>query len=481
MSAALETVDVVVVGSGFGGSVSAARLAGAAKVLVLERGARWDAASFRQTLELGYWGKIYDFYPGKNILAIQGKGVGGGSLVYSNVSLRAPSLIFEQRDQGRRLWPAAYTRGALDPYYAKVERMLSVVQLAWEPPPGEEWRGVPRADRVLAEGLGKLGKTCEPVRVALNRCTECGWCSAGCRFGRKNNLTLNYLPEAEARGAEIRPLTEAVGLEREKAGTWRVRVKRHDRGGAESWVRAKKVVVAGGTFRSPYLLMRSGLRKLSRHVGRNLSVNGDIVFNAILPGRQVERFKGKVIGSVTYSYLDQGFLFQGLYAPPVLSLLTAVDPATRLPFGRGMKDWARQWGRSYLGFAAFGLDHPDGRIFAGPTGPLLSYSASPATRDYYARVHRAARQIVEEGLGGVLAPTIPQWMNMIETVHPIGACRMSEEGPKEGVVDPDGAVWGQPGLYVLDGSILPTPSLVNPSLTIAAVAERCVEKLAATL
>ncbi len=478
MSSAAEKVDVVVVGSGFGGSVAAARIAPHAKVVVLERGKRWQPEEFRQTLDVGYWDQIYDFYPGKGILAIQGKGVGGGSLIYSNVSLRMPSRFFDLAKQGRRLWPAAYSRPQLDPYYAKVESMLNVVQLAWDPPAGQEWRGVPRSDRVLAEGLAKLGKTCDPARVALDNCTDCGWCSAGCRFSKKNSMTLNYIPVAEQHGADIRPLHEATWISRTKGGRYRVRYKRHD-GGEGGELLAKKVVLAAGTFRSPYLLMRSRpfLWRLSKHVGRHLSVNGDIVFNAMIPGRQVERWKGKVIGSVTYDYLDQGFVFEGLYAPPLLSLLTSIDPATRRPFGRGLKQWTRQWGRSYMGFAAFGVDNSDGRIHAGPTGPLLTYNASAPTRAYFQRVIKAAKQIVEEGLGGVLAPTIPEWMDMIETVHPVGACRMAEEGPEHGAVDPDGQVWNYPGLYVMDGGIVPTPTVVNPSLTIAAVAERCVEKL----
>lgn len=477
-----ESTDVVVIGSGFGGSVAAARISPHARVVVLERGKRWQAPEFRQTLELGYWNEIYDFYPGRNILAIQGKGVGGGSLVYSNVSLRAPSKIFDLQQAGRRLWPQAYSRGALDPYYARVEQMLNVVQLKWQPGPDEAWKGVPRADRVLAEGLGKLGRSCEPARLAVTGCTDCGWCSAGCRFGKKNNLTLNYIPQAEASGADIRPEHEVTSISRQKDGRYRVNFRRHDAGGDKGALVAKKVVISGGTFRSPYLLQRSKLRlrHLSRQVGRNLSVNGDIVFNAIIPGMQVERHKGKVIGSVSFDYLDQGFVFQGLYSPPTLSTLTMRDPATGRPFGAGMKAWARNYGHSFLGFAAFGLDAMDGRVYMGPDGPLLSYQASASTRAYYKRVIAAAREIVD-ALGGTLAPTIPEWMNMIETVHPIGACRMAEEGAEQGVVDPDGQVWNYPGLYVMDGSILPTPSMVNPSLTIAAVAERCSEKLLGTL
>lgn len=481
MSRRREMVDVVVIGSGFGGSVAAARISPHAKVVLLERGKRWTAPQFQQTLDAKYWGEIYDYYPGKGILAIQGKGVGGGSLVYSNVSLRAPSRIFEETDSaapGRRLWPEAYSRAALDPYFAKVEEMLNVVQLDWDPPAGQRWRGVPRPDRVLAEGLGNLGRTCDPVRVALTDCTDCGWCSAGCKFERKNNMTLNYIPLAERHGCDVRPEHEATSIARDRSGRYEVRYRRHDGGGKGSFL-AKRVVISAGTFRTPYLLKRSKayLWRLSRHVGRHLSVNGDIVFNAMIPGRQVERWKGKVIGSVSYDYLDEGFVFQGLYAPPLLSLLTSQDPTTGRRFGAGMKAWAKQWGRSYLGFAAFGMDHPDGKVHVGPTGPILSYTPSARTRAYYRRVHEAAKEIVEQGLGGKLAPTIPQWMNMIETVHPIGACRMAEEGPDHGAVDPDGEVWGYPGLHVMDGSILPTPSLVNPSLTIAAVAERCVEKL----
>lgn len=482
MSLAPEHVDTVVIGSGFGGSVAAARLAPHGSVVVLERGKRWADAALTQTLDLPHWNEIYDFLPGPGIVALGGKGVGGGSLVYSNVSLRAPSGVFDLTDEaGRRLWPSAYTRQALDPYYARAEQMLGVVQLAWNPPPGQEWRTVSKADRVFGEGLGAIGKPCEPARVAIGNCTGCGWCNAGCAFGRKNTTAKNYLPLAEAHGADIRPEHEATSLVPTKDG-WRVRFQRHDagRGSGKGEFHCRRVIVAAGAYRSPYLLQRSQLRVRgqSRHVGRNLSVNGDIMFNAMLPeGRSVNAYKGPVIGSVTYGYLDQGFVFERLTTPPHTALLTSRVPGSGARLGPEYKQWVRRWGENSLGFAAFGVDGGDGQVLPGPTGPILRYKASARTRAYYDRVHAAAKDLVERGLGGVLAPTIPQKFGMIETVHPLCSARMAEEGPEHGAVDPDGQVWGHPGLYVLDGSTIPTPSVVNPSLTIAAVAERCVERM----
>lgn len=482
MSAAPEPVDTVVIGSGFGGSVAAARLATQGKVVVLERGKRWEDAALTQTLDVPHWSKLYDFLPGPGILAMGGKGVGGGSLVYSNVSLRAPTGVFDLTDaSGRRLWPSAYTRAELDPYYRRVEQLLGVVQLSWNPPPGHEWRTVAQADRVFGEGLGAIGKSCEPARVALGDCTGCGWCNAGCSLGRKNTLAKNYLPLAEAHGASIRPEHEATSLVPHKGG-WRVRFRRHDRGRRRDRgeLRCKRVVVACGAYRSPYLLQRSRLRVRgqSQHVGRNLSVNGDIMFNAMLPeGRTVNAYKGPVIGSVTYGYLDQGFVFQRLTTPPHAALLTSQVPGSGARIGPEYKRWVRRWGENSLGIAAFGVDAGDGQVLPGPTGPVLRYKQSARTRAYYARVHAAAKDLVERGLGGHLAPSIPQRFGLIETVHPLGSCRMAEEGPEHGAVDPDGQVWGHPGLYVLDGSTIPTASVVNPSLTIAAVAERCVERM----
>ena len=484
MSLSSEQVDTLVIGSGFGGSVAAARLAPHGSVVVLERGKRWSDADLTQTLDVPHWNQLYDFLPGPGIVAMGGKGVGGGSLVYSNVSLRAPTGVFEMTaPDGRRLWPEAYSRQVLDPYYARVEQMLGVVQLAWNPPPGQEWRAVSPADRVFGEGLGAIGKTCEPARVALGDCTGCGWCNAGCRFGRKNTTAKNYLPLAEAHGAEIRPEHEATRLIPTKGG-WRVRYRRHDDGRRDRTgeFRARRVVVACGAYRSPDLLLRSRLRVrgLSRHVGRNLSVNGDIMFNAILPGRTVNAYKGPVIGSVTYSYLDQGFVFQRLTTPPHAALLTSQVPGSGARVGPEYKRWVRRWGENSLGFAAFGADAGDGQVIAGPTGPILRYKTSARTRAYYDRVHAAAKELVEDGLGGHLAPSIPRKYGLIETVHPLASCRMAAEGPEHGALDPDGQVWGHPGLYVLDGSTIPTPSVVNPSLTIAAVAERCVERMLET-
>ncbi|MEA2748770.1 MAG: enediyne biosynthesis protein, partial [Myxococcales bacterium] len=212
--------DIVIVGSGFGGAVMAARLGAYAKtlatktsVLVVEKG--WDASGtldarsdggpvnaqgnrFRHSLSPEYTSKVAQVFtdprgtyqrnvPSMNVIA--GKGFGGGSIVYDGVSLRAPTESFEQVRDGRRLWPSFYSRAALNPYYALVEQKLGVSRLAWTDAQTPHSQLATKRDFVFAEGCRRIGATAAPLKLADGGDANEGWWNQGQRFEGRQDLT----------------------------------------------------------------------------------------------------------------------------------------------------------------------------------------------------------------------------------------------------------------------------------------------------
>ena len=216
-----NSFDVCVIGSGFGGGVAALRSAEAgASVVVLEQGRRWDkhadASEFRQTqADLGYFADLFDIKAGFDVagntasLVLGGRGLGGGSLVYSMVSLRAPSLVFDDP-----IWPVEVTRAELDPHYLRAERQLGVTQLQWTGDrPADDWKLTSKRDAVFAQACANAGVSCDPTPVAINNdCGNLGWCTTGCIRHGKNSVDLRYHNPAEALGAEVRINAHVRGI-----------------------------------------------------------------------------------------------------------------------------------------------------------------------------------------------------------------------------------------------------------------------------
>src|SRR5207245_873291 len=143
--------------------------------------------------------------PGDHLSLTYAEALGGGSGFYEMVSLRAPSVAFDQMDaQGRRLWPEGVDRAALDPYYDVAERMLHVSQI----PLAE----VPKTGLVFAQLMKNLGYSVDRARYAVRGCQGSGFCVTGCVYGAKQSLFLNYLPQAVAAGAEIETDLEALSI-----------------------------------------------------------------------------------------------------------------------------------------------------------------------------------------------------------------------------------------------------------------------------
>jgi enediyne biosynthesis protein E9 len=505
--AILETVDVVVVGTGFGGAIPGYHLAEAgAEVVFLERGPRLAPEEFTHDLQLGTYTRLVDLIRGDGVDVIAGNCVGGSSVIYFAASLRAPAFVFDREgSSGQRLWPASLSRETLDPWYDRVEERLPVHEQPWDE--------VGYAGGVWAAACDAAGRTCNPTPLAVDygRCTNCNWMLNGCRFDAKRSMLLNYLPWAEEAGAEIRPLHEVQAVRPAVTPGYRYAVDyleidgddyRVTRGGGT--IEARIVVLAAGAMGTPVILQRSEghLGALPAAVGRHFSPNGDRVTLTVLDedrvgadlglGRDSETAYegypiGKPIGTTSYDRLDaalpefERYALQQIYFPPITNLL-AEDGTGEPPrwFGIDKRDQTLRW-RSWLTVLAMTEDDNEGSFGTPPpTGNFvrLASSASLSTLSYQPNEHTRrgwelsdadVRSIVERGGLGQHR----RWEQTENTLsaHPLSTCRIGDD-PDLSACDDTHELRGHTGLFVTDGSAVPTALCVNPSLTIAAMAER---------
>jgi enediyne biosynthesis protein E9 len=499
-----ETTDVLIIGTGFGGSIPGYYLAASgARVIMLERGPRLSADEFTQSMQVGGYTRIVDSIAGNGIDVTAGNCVGGSSVVYYAASLRAPSFIFERRGTlGRRIWPASITRRTLDKWYRRVEEALPVSQLSWD--------NVPYSGGVFAAACTRAGHTCQPVPVAvdLKRCTNCNWMANGCIFDAKRSMLLNYIPGAEAFGAKIRPLHEVQSIQPAQTAGYRYAVSylqldpnNYRVSVGSGVIEAKMVIVAAGTMGTPVILQRSApfLGGMPPAVGRYFSANGDRVTVAALneskvhdllgleraPGVAYDAFPiGKPISSMTFDYLDPNapefsrFGLQQIYFPPFTNMLPGVDEPP-VWFGIDKRNLTSRW-RSWLTVLAMTEDANEG-VFGPPPptgdftrfGPAsvgqLRYDISPETRHGFDLSDEASRSIMT--LDGLASLHLVKSTKKIQCAHPLASCRIGDD-PETSALDDQHELRGHPGIFVTDASSVPTSLCVNPSLTVAALAER---------
>ncbi|HYH59088.1 MAG TPA: GMC family oxidoreductase [Thermoleophilaceae bacterium] len=489
-----ERTDVCIVGTGFGGAITAYYLARAGRrVVMLERGRRYRDDELQVDIDPKKLLPLVHQFTGNGLTVLAGTGVGGGSLVYSGASLRAPSFVFDRENARGRIWPRELSRRALDPWYRRAEAALGTHQLSF--------REVAKRGGVWARHMNALGYRVDPIRQATTACLHCGFCNTGCRFGRKNHLPMNYLLGAERAGAEIRPKSEAVRIAPADGG-YRVTYGPPDQTNlmspkgpsATTEIQAEQVIVAGGAIGTAGLLLRSRpfLPGLSQQLGKNLSGNGDFALAALLPedpalpGNGLARqHEGVAMDTVCYEFLEShGFIIitQHQLAPATLLNGDAHDRW----WGRGKKDVMRDYGQRMVGLAIIGVDGSPGQVRTAVSSSD-QYGLSPAfgISDIDFPVDRTTQKLYEdarrivggllERMGGQLLDVAfnvsPTYGEMAYSAHPIGTARMADT-PETGVVDAHGEVFGHPGLFVTDGAAVPTALGVNPSLTIAANAER---------
>jgi cholesterol oxidase len=514
--------DVVVVGSGFGGGVTACRLAEAGwHVCVLERGRRFEPSDFperpEQAPRLFFHrranpGGMYDLRLMRDVAVLCAAGVGGGSLVYANVQLRAPREVFEEG------WPDAIDHEALAPYYARTEGALEPRLTPDEPPlrklpafaaVGE--RAGMRAERLpLAVHFGPDRDN--PFGGARQQgCTNLARCNIGCPRLAKNTIDLTYLARAEQQGTHVMPLHEAHRIEppEHDGGRWRVGFRRLDGHGAGS-VSAPVVVLAAGTLGSTRLLLnnRSRLPRLSGALGSRFSGNGDVLaagFAPRLPELQRSEMHIGPVMTTRFDHSDRGgfMLADGALPESFSGLLDVVRGANALTGWRRhlllrLRSLATHVGLSdrqvsprsvrlarrapitdSLVFLMMGRDAADGRMrLTRLFGQLDIRWEHGASRELFDRMRAAATELARHAEADPYFALEGGPLGRYVTVHPLGGCPMADD-PERGVVDDRGRVYGYRNLLVADGSVVPTALGVNPSKTIAALAERSVEALAA--
>jgi cholesterol oxidase len=523
--------DAVVIGSGFGGGTVALRLAQAGKqVCVLERGRRWRGANLKPAPDdpestpfpqLGerhfFWGRqlwrpdrqrlgLFELRQMRNLQGLLGAGVGGGSLIWANVVIEAPDWIFAEN------WPREITSASLQKYYRLADRFLRPAQVPGVPgvPDPLHGRRVLRAD-ALKQAAELAGGKWSPVKIAVNfgnetqasangfgrarqlGCNYCGLCSAGCPQNAKNTVDVSYIAEAEALGAEVRPLSAVYDIEPCQDGGYAVHFRRYTLDGRvveTSTIKGRVVVLAAGTFGSTELLLRakqSGkLSDLSSALGSRFSVNGNVLGGAV-NRQQPDTARNRAAmnyGPAIGSMIDFGDHVVEDFANPtwsagivggtnwkrIVSFLMAW--AGRKPSAELL---ARQ-AQDMLVYVGVGADRARGRLYLNPLGGLsLAWPGGVNNEPVVKRLHESMAGIAAS-LGRVYSPNVFSTFGRAFTYHPLGGCPMGES-EKDGVVSPDGEVFGYPGLYIADGSIVPTAIGRNPSYTIAALAERVAEAI----
>ncbi|HEY0063017.1 MAG TPA: GMC family oxidoreductase [Telluria sp.] len=527
--------DVVVIGSGYGGAVMAARLAPGRRLAVLERGKEWAPTDFASGLvdtlaqfrsaskPLG----LFDYRIGGTVDVLSGSGVGGTSLINANVVIAPDRDIF-----GR--WPqsiqTAYASGAMDPYEARVRAMLAADTVQENDALRKNWfhmsstkarqrAGVSVTARALpiAVNLRRYNGQQNAQGVWQNLCTHCGDCVAGCRTGAKNSLDVNYLPLACSAGARIFSRIEVDWVERMADGRWRVHYTSRPAVGAAvaGTVIAASVILAAGALGSTQILLRSrghGLA-LSPALGTRFSTNGDLLglayntrvqTNIMGFGGGAAPFGQKRTGPTITTAADyrggsrapeQRFMIEDAAIPS--ALVDAMRVALPLAAGGGFdfpgtqrigrdalsrrSDGALDHSMVYLGI---GHDSASGKVELDSNGNARVVWPNLLQEPFVARM-RAEMAAHAQSSGGKYADsprTSTLFGGVMTTVHPLGGCPMADR-VEDGVVNADGQVYNPngasqavyPGLLVVDGSVAPSSLGANPLLTIAALAERAAD------
>jgi cholesterol oxidase len=453
-----------------------------------------------------------DFRIFNHMAVAQGAGVGGGSLIYANVSIEPKTELFNHG------WPAEITYDELAPYFAKVTAMLNP-QTVPEKQLTERYVLMKEA----AEKLG-YGTRFRPVPLAVTfnpdwnysledafnnthsktwinaqgqqqgTCVHCGNCDIGCQVKAKNTLDLNYIPWAERHGATVRPLHIVKMIEPEPGG-YRVSFDRIERGrlirGHES---AARVIISAGSLGSTELLLRCRdqyrtLPALSRFLGYNWSSNGDFLTPAFYQHRRISASHGPTI-DCAIDFLDGSvggerfFIENGGFLDVVGNYLEAALGET--VFQGRFKPFLDRFGKTVrtrdplsnvMPWFGQAIDAADGTLYLGrswikPWCKTLKLdwdvNRSEATINAMVTMHKR----LSEATGG--RPWVSSSWNLFKnlvTPHPLGGCNMGTTR-ENGVVDHRGEVFGYRGLYVADGAIIPEAIGLNPSKTIAALAER---------
>ncbi len=515
--------DVAIIGSGFGGSVSALRLVEKGyRVAVIEAGARFADEDFAKTSfdlrkflfrpELGCYG-IQRIDAVRDSLILAGAGVGGGSLVYAN-TLYEPLEAFYRDAQWRDItdW-----RAELAPYYDQAKRMLGVVENPLRTPSddvmekiahdlgvGDTFHATPvgvffgqpdtrRGERVDDPYFGGVG----PER---NTCIACGNCMVGCRDNAKNTLVKNYLYLAEQRGAKVMPLSTVTRVRPGPDGGYELSLKftkaKRATPASTKTISAEQVIFAAAAIGTQKLLHRmkaeGHLPRLSDRLGFLSRTNSESILGAIAPDASVDYSYGIAITSSFHpdedTHVEPVRYGKGSNAMAMLqTVLTDGDGP-----GPRWRTWLKEmWNERRRVADLYDLRHWSERTIVALVMQTLDNSITtypkriPGTKRWrltsrqghgepnptWIPVANKVVRMMAANMGGTAGGSIGEPFNMPMTAHFIGGCAIAET-PEKGVIDAYQRVYGYAGLHVADGSAISANLGVNPSLTITAQAER---------
>ena len=512
---ATRDFDVVVIGSGFGGSVAALRLTEKNyKVAILEAGKRFKDKDFPKTSwrlrkflfmpRLGLNG-IQRIHVLPDVLVLAGAGVGGGSLVYANTLYKPPASYFEDK-QWRDItnWDQE-----LSPWYDQASRMLGVAQNPYFSASDKAMKQV--ADQMgvghtfklaplgvyFGDGVGVKSKDPFFGGVGPDRsgCLQCGACMTGCRHNAKNTLPKNYLGLAESAGAKVFPEHTVTKVEQLADGSWVVTARKSSAWfGKKRKFTAANVVIAAGTYNTQKLLHKMKttgvLPKISDYLGKLSRTNSEALTGSIMPKGGTDFSKGSAITSSFFpddhTHVEpvrygKGSNFMGL-------LQTVMTDGEKIRDRR--KQWlrqvvtkpslllkildVRQWSERTV--VALIMQNVDSAISVSSKRGLFGFrltskndSLTP-NATYIPAANEVARRVAENN-GGIAGGHIGDLVNAPFTAHFVGGCVIGES-IQTGVIDPYHRVYNYPTLHIVDGASVTANLGVNPSLTITAQAER---------
>ncbi|HOQ47242.1 MAG TPA: GMC family oxidoreductase [Bryobacteraceae bacterium] len=535
-----STYEFIVVGSGYGGSIMAARLAAALNqphaVCVLERGKEWQPGEFpddiagilRHTRSSANPLGLYEFLTYRDISVIKGSGLGGTSLINANVAVVPDPEIFELP-----AWPRSVRYEEMKTYF---ERALKV--LGAKPAPGVTDLFKFKA---LDRRAQQLGKRAQPLNIAVNfeidgpnpygveqhPCNKCGDCITGCNFRAKNTLAMNYLPMAAAAGADIFTQVKVEWIEKLGDHHWRVHGRRYKdtRKSERFTLEARHVVLAAGSINTTEILLRSEMHglKVSPALGTcfggngdffGLAYNGDFQTDVLGYGRGVPKpgdagYPGpSIVGVVRYNggappekrITIEDFSFPSAYVAAAKAVFAAIRGEDTV-----LGNEAAQQQRIARDFNPSAIYAPDGALNHTMLYLVMGHDDARGTMKFDAPWYepdgrmtiewdQVGQQLVfrrmDEELRrharalGANYISHPVWnifrTRHLVTAHPLGGCPMGEDH-MQGAVDEFGRVFASDGsihggLFVADGAIIPSAVCVNPFLTICALAERIAER-----
>jgi cholesterol oxidase len=511
--------DAIVIGSGFGGSVSALRLSEKGyRVLVIEKGKRygqddfpksnWDLKRWMWRPEVGLNG-IFQMSFLEHVTVMHGVGVGGGSLVYAN-TLPTPKDPFFQGGSWAKL---ADWKKELAPHYATARKYLGSARNPLKT----------RGDEVLEEIAADIGRSdhfhLTDVGVYFGQpgvtvkdpyfggdgpdrtgCTHCGACMTGCRVGAKNTLDRNYLYLAEKRGARVLAEREVTAVRAQAGGGYRVEVSGSLERGHDEVFTADKVVFAGGVMGTIPLLLAmkedaEGLPHLSARVGDQVRTNSEALAGVIVPDPNANFSKGVAITSILHtdehSHVEPVRYAKGsgFFRLMVLPQTSGPDVFSRLAgAARGVAKSPLKWAKAFAvrDFAKQSQVLLYMRTLEGTLSMRLGRGLRTGFRrgivtkldDPQNRPRADIPEAIElsnrfaEKVGGVAAALLTETvLGVPSTAHILGGACMGDSAAS-GVIDSQHRVFGYDGLYVIDGSAVSANPGVNPSLSITALAER---------